>query len=116
MPDGMPNGMTPRSRPTAAEGSGFISADGYAVTNNHVSIMPDVQVIDDGRTSAKVTAPTPRLTSRSSRWTATISRSVAADRIRASATGDGSATRSVRRHQYRRRRLGPWPRHRLRPL
>src|SRR5271170_3973133 len=38
MPDGAPNGMQPRTRPTAAaEGSGFfISADGYAVTNNHV--------------------------------------------------------------------------------
>jgi serine protease Do len=54
MPDGMPNGMTPRSRPTAAEGSGFfISADGYAVTNNHVvDHARTVQVVtDDGKIS-----------------------------------------------------------------
>jgi serine protease Do len=60
LPDGMPNGngMMPRSRPAAAEGSGFfISADGYAVTNNHVvDHAKTVQVItDDGRMlSAKV--------------------------------------------------------------
>jgi serine protease Do len=64
-----PNGMqdrqfgtqTPR---TAAEGSGFfISADGYAVTNNHVvDHAKTVQVItDDGRTlSAKVVGTDPR--------------------------------------------------------
>jgi serine protease Do len=58
LPDGMPNGTTPRSRPASAEGSGFfISADGYAVTNNHVvDHAKTVQVItDDGRTlNAKV--------------------------------------------------------------
>jgi serine protease Do len=58
LPDGMPNGTTPRSRPTAAEGSGFfISADGYAVTNNHVvDHAKTVQVVtDDGKIlSAKV--------------------------------------------------------------
>jgi serine protease Do len=58
LPDGLPNGMTPRSRPTAAEGSGFfISADGYAVTNNHVvDHAKTVQVVtDDGKMlSAKV--------------------------------------------------------------
>jgi serine protease Do len=58
LPDGMPNGTMPRSRPTSAEGSGFfISADGYAVTNNHVvDHAKTVQVVtDDGKVlSAKV--------------------------------------------------------------
>jgi serine protease Do len=58
LPDGMPKGTMPRSRPTAAEGSGFfISADGYAVTNNHVvDHAKTVQVVtDDGKIlSAKV--------------------------------------------------------------
>jgi serine protease Do len=58
LPDGMPNGTMPRSRPTSAEGSGFfISADGYAVTNNHVvDHAKTVQVVtDDGKIlSAKV--------------------------------------------------------------
>jgi serine protease Do len=59
----MPNGM-PQMRNTAAEGSGFfISADGYAVTNNHVvNNAKTVQVItDDGRTlPAKVVGADPR--------------------------------------------------------
>ena len=54
---GMPDGariarMAPRSRPVNAEGSGFfISADGYAVTNNHVvDHAKTVQIVtDDGR-------------------------------------------------------------------
>jgi serine protease Do len=58
LPDGGPRGMTPRSHPVSAEGSGFfISADGYAVTNNHVvDHAKTVQVVtDDGRTlNAKV--------------------------------------------------------------
>jgi serine protease Do len=53
MPDGMPNGAEPRNRRgAAAEGSGFfISADGYAVTNNHVvDHAKTVQVVtDDGK-------------------------------------------------------------------
>jgi serine protease Do len=57
------NGM-PQMRNVAAEGSGFfISADGYAVTNNHViNNAKKVQVItDDGRTlSAKVVGSDPR--------------------------------------------------------
>jgi serine protease Do len=57
-PNGAPRGMAPRSRPVSAEGSGFfISADGYAVTNNHVvDHAKTVQVVtDDGRTlNAKV--------------------------------------------------------------
>ena len=54
MPNDLPRGL----QNTAAEGSGFfISADGYAVTNNHVvANAKTVQVtMDDGRTlSAKV--------------------------------------------------------------
>jgi serine protease Do len=52
--ENMPNGM-PRTRNMAAEGSGFfISADGYAVTNNHViNNAKTVEVVtDDGRTLA----------------------------------------------------------------
>ncbi len=64
MPDGAPNGMQPRSRPVNAEGSGFfISADGYAVTNNHVvDHAKTVQVVtDDGRImSAKVIGTDPK--------------------------------------------------------
>jgi len=67
----MPNGMQNRQFGTpqpqhkmAAEGSGFfISADGYAVTNNHVvNNAKTVQVVtDDGKTlSAKVVGTDPR--------------------------------------------------------
>ena len=65
LPDGMPNNMQPRSsRPVAAEGSGFfISADGYAVTNNHVvDHAKTVQVVtDDGKIlNAKVIGTDPK--------------------------------------------------------
>jgi len=65
MPNGMPNGVEPRARRgAAAEGSGFfISADGYAVTNNHVvDHAKTVQVVtDDGRIlSAKVIGTDPK--------------------------------------------------------
>jgi len=60
---GLPDGMPQMRRNIAAEGSGFfISADGYAVTNNHViNNAKTVQVItDDGRTlSAKVIGSDP---------------------------------------------------------
>ena len=59
----VPNGMPQAPRNTATEGSGFfISADGYAVTNNHViNNAKTVQVItDDGRTlTAKVIGTDP---------------------------------------------------------
>jgi serine protease Do len=65
LPDGMPNGAEPRTRrPAAAEGSGFfISADGYAVTNNHVvDHAKTVQVVtDDGKLlNAKVIGTDPK--------------------------------------------------------
>jgi serine protease Do len=59
MPDNMPNvPNSPRGRQSSAQGSGFlISADGYAVTNNHVvEKASTVEVAtDDGKTyTAKV--------------------------------------------------------------
>jgi serine protease Do len=66
MPDGIPNTPnTPRGRQFgAAQGSGFfISADGYAVTNNHVvEKASTVEVAtDDGKTyTAKVIGTDPR--------------------------------------------------------
>jgi serine protease Do len=67
MPDGMPsprNGMPQMRQRVAAEGSGFfISADGFAVTNNHVvTNAKTVQVItDDGKTlPAKVVGTDPK--------------------------------------------------------
>jgi serine protease Do len=66
-PDGLPPGMRggPRSRgPVTGQGSGFfISADGFAVTNNHVVDGADkVEVtMDDGKTyTAKVIGSDPR--------------------------------------------------------
>jgi serine protease Do len=65
LPDGIPNGVEPPTRrPASAEGSGFfISADGYAVTNNHVvEHAKTVQVVtDDGKVlAAKVIGTDPR--------------------------------------------------------
>jgi serine protease Do len=65
VPDGIPNGMEPRARrPAAVEGSGFfISADGYAVTNNHVvDHAENVQVVtEDGKIlNAKVIGTDPK--------------------------------------------------------
>lgn len=65
-PDGMPGPRGPRSRggPVSGQGSGFfISADGYAVTNNHVVDGADkVEVAtEDGKTyTAKVIGADPR--------------------------------------------------------
>jgi serine protease Do len=64
LPDGMPNGEPRNRRSAAAEGSGFfISADGYAVTNNHVvDHAKTVQVVtDDGKIlTAKVIGTDPK--------------------------------------------------------
>jgi serine protease Do len=58
------NQRQPHNRPVAGEGSGFfITADGYAVTNNHVvDKAKTVEIItDDGKTySAKVIGTDPR--------------------------------------------------------
>src|SRR5262245_48360438 len=58
MPDNQERGQQPNRRPVTGQGSGFfISADGYAVTNNHVvDKAKTVEVVmDDGKTlSAKV--------------------------------------------------------------
>jgi serine protease Do len=63
MPDGVPNAPRGRNR-VSGQGSGFlISADGYAVTNNHVvENASTVEVaFDDGKThSAKVIGTDPR--------------------------------------------------------
>ncbi len=65
MPDGVPNTpRSPRRGFTTGQGSGFlISADGYAITNNHVvEKASTVEVtFDDGRSySAKVIGTDPR--------------------------------------------------------
>ncbi|HEY2530621.1 MAG TPA: Do family serine endopeptidase [Xanthobacteraceae bacterium] len=63
-PQGMPEGMRPHHQVITGEGSGFfISADGYAVTNNHVvNHAKSVQVTtDDGKTyTAKVVGTDPK--------------------------------------------------------
>ena len=62
--EGSDNQRQPHNRPVAGEGSGFfITADGFAVTNNHVvDKAKTVEIItDDGKTySAKVIGTDPR--------------------------------------------------------
>jgi serine protease Do len=62
--EGSDNQRQPHNRPVTGEGSGFfISADGYAVTNNHVVDKAKTVEItsDDGKTySAKVIGTDPR--------------------------------------------------------
>jgi serine protease Do len=64
MPDGMPRGRGGRHNTITGQGSGFfISADGYAVTNNHVvEKAENVEVTtDDGKShKAKVIGTDPR--------------------------------------------------------
>ena len=63
-PEGGNPGATPRQRFVTGQGSGFfISADGYAVTNNHVVDKADTVEVtaDDGKTyTAKVIGTDPR--------------------------------------------------------
>jgi serine protease Do len=64
LPDGSNPGTAPRRRFVTGQGSGFfISADGYAVTNNHVVDKADTVEVttDDGKTyTAKVIGTDPR--------------------------------------------------------
>jgi serine protease Do len=63
-PDGPDSGTAPRHRFVTGQGSGFfISADGYAVTNNHVVDKAETVEVttDDGKTyTAKVIGTDPR--------------------------------------------------------
>ena len=127
-PDGMPPGLRggPRGggRGMTGQGSGFfISADGFAVTNNHVVDSADkVEVTtDDGKTyTAKVIGTDPRtdlalikVEGGSNFPFAKLSDSQAADR-RLGARGRQPVR--PRRHRDGRHRLGVRPRHRQRSL
>ena len=106
------------------QGSGFfISADGYAVTNNHVVDKAEsVEVTtDDGKTyTAKVIGTDPKtdlalikVEGRSDFPHVTLAEQAAAHR-RLGARGRQSVR--PRRHRDGRHRLGARPRHRRRPL
>ena len=120
-PHGMPQGHG--RNVMTGQGSGFfISADGYAVTNNHVVDKAEsVQVTtDDGKThTAKVIGTDPR--------TDLALIKVEGGRLPLrEACRQGAAHRRLgdrgrqsvrpRRHRHRRHRLGARPRHRRRPL
>ena len=127
MPEGaMPDGQRaqPRGRMVTGQGSGFfISADGYAVTNNHVVDKADsVEVTtDDGKTyTAKVIGTDPRtdlallkVDGRSDFPFVKLGGQRPAHR-RLGARGRQSVR--PRRHRDGRHRLGARPRHRRRPL
>ncbi len=126
-PDGnMPGlrGQSPRRQPVTGQGSGFfISADGYAVTNNHVVDKAEsVEVTtDDGKIhTAKVIGTDPRtdlalikVEGRRRLPVRPAGRAVAARR-RLGACGR-QPVRS-RRHRDRRHRVGARPRYRRRSL
>ena len=119
------NGMPREPRPQLITGQGsgfFISADGYAVTNNHVVDKAEsVQVTtDDGKTyTAKVIGTDPRTDLALIKVEGgpfpyvKLSDKVAAHR-RLGARGRQSVR--PRRHRDGRHRLGARPRHRRRPL
>ncbi len=128
---GSPDGLTarpqraPRGRNfTMGQGSGFfISADGYAVTNNHVVDKAEsVEVTtDDGKTyTAKVIGTDPKtdialikVEGRSDFPHVALAEQAAAHR-RLGARGRQSVR--PRRHRHGRHRLGARPRHRRRPV
>ena len=127
-PDGMPPGLRggPRGggRGMTGQGSGFfISADGFAVTNNHVVDGADkVEVTaDDGKTyTAKVIGTDPAHRPRADQGRGRLQlpvrqtvRHQAADR-RLGAGGRQPVR--PRRHRDRRHRLGVRPRHRQRSV
>ena len=116
----MPNGMQPRHQIITGEGSGFfISADGYAVTNNHVvDHAKSVQVTTDDGTiyTAKVIGTDPKtdlalikVDGKSDFPYVKFCRTDAAGRRLG-----GRRRQSVRsrRHRDGRHRLGARPRHR----
>ena len=119
------NGM-PRQRHQMITGDGsgfFISADGYAVTNNHVvDHAKSVQVTtDDGKTyTAKVIGTDPKTDLALIKVDGKNDFPFVnfADRQAARRRLGGRGRQSVRprRHRDRRHRLGRGPRHRLRPL
>ena len=123
---GMPARRAVRAAATSrwAQGSGFfISADGYAVTNNHVVDKAEsVEVTtDDGKTyTAKVIGTDPQDRHRADqgrrpqRLPACAARREAAAHRRLGARGRQSVR--PRRHRHGRHRLGARPRHRRRPL
>ena len=119
---GMPN-MPNGHEIITGQGSGFfISADGYAVTNNHVvQNAENVQVTtDDGKTyKAKVIGTDPRtdlalIKIDGNRFSVCEAVRLHAARWRLGACG----RQPVRtwRHCHRRHRLGPRPRYRRRPV
>ena len=114
----------PRNRLVTGQGSGFfITADGYAVTNNHVVDKAETVEVttDDGKTyTAKVIGTDPRtdlalikVEGRSDFPYVKLADKRAAHR-RLGARGRQSVR--PRRHRDRRHRLGARPRHRRRPL
>ncbi len=114
----------PRGRMVTGQGSGFfISADGYAVTNNHVVDKAETVEVttDDGKTyTAKVIGTDPRtdlalikVDGRSDFPFVKLARQAAAHR-RLGARGRQSVR--PRRHRDGRHRLGARPRHRRRSL
>ena len=124
MPDGVPDSRRRAAASSApAQGSGFfISADGYAVTNNHVvDKATTVEVAtDDGKTyTAKVIGTDPRtdlalIKVEGGNFPLRQARGQRAAHRRLGAGGRQSVR--PRRHRDRRHRLGARPRHRRRPL
>ena len=121
---GHTQGMPRRRNFSTGQGSGFfISADGYAVTNNHVVDKAEsVEVTtDDGKTyTAKVIGTDPRtdlalikVDGRNDFPFVKLARQRAAHR-RLGAGGRQSVR--PRRHRDRRHRVGARPRHRRRPV
>ncbi len=124
-PDGFPGLRGPRGRgPISGQGSGFfISADGFAVTNNHVVDGADsVEVAtEDGKTyPAKVIGTDPRtdlaLIKVDGRTGLPVCEAVGRSAAHRRLGAGGRQSVRPRRHGDGRYRLGPRPRHRQRPV